>query len=39
MIMTYDIKLEEGQEVPGTYRMSWFRLVQNANLLFRKREM
>jgi len=39
IIMTYDIKFEEGQEVPRPYRMGTFRMMQNTNILFRKRQM
>lgn len=39
IIMMYDIKFEEGQGVPRPYRMGTFRMVQNTNVLFRKRQM
>jgi hypothetical protein len=38
IIVTYDIKFEEGKGVPREYRLPSFRAPRNANILFRKRQ-
>jgi hypothetical protein len=38
IVVTYDVKFEDGKGVPPELRMGAFRFPGNANLLFRKRQ-
>jgi len=39
IILTYDVKFEEGKGVPHEYRLGTFRFPRNTDVLFRKRQI
>ena len=38
IVVTYDLKLEEGKKVPREFHFAATRIVGNADVLFRKRQ-
>ena len=38
IVVTYDLKLEEGKEVPHGFELGTARIIRNADVLFRKRQ-
>jgi hypothetical protein len=38
ILVTYDVKFEEGKGVPPERRLGSFRMPRNSNVLFRKRQ-
>jgi hypothetical protein len=38
VVITYDLKLEEGKKVPRTVCIATSRIIRNADVLFRKRQ-
>ncbi len=38
MVVTYDLKLEEGKQVPRRFNISMTNILGNADVLFRKRQ-
>ena len=38
ILVTYDVKLEEGKRAPGTVIIGSVRIPEKANVLFRKRQ-
>jgi len=39
IVMTYDVKFEEGKGVPCEHQLGRFRFPGSANMLFRKRQI
>jgi hypothetical protein len=38
MVVTYDLKLEEGKKIPRKFNISMANILGNADVLFRKRQ-